>query len=58
MHSQSFKSTALEGEGQQCKAAPACTASIEPDANGSLETSALTRARFLLIGENTLPHGE
>lgn len=41
--------TALEGDGQQCKAAPAWTASIEPDAKGSLETSARTRARLLQI---------
>ena len=41
--------TALEGEGQQCMAAPACTASMEPDSNGNLDTSALTRARFLEI---------
>ena len=40
--------TAVDGEGQQCKAAPACTASIEPETNGSLETSALTRISFLL----------
>lgn len=39
--------TALEGDGQQCKAAPAWTASTEPDAKGSLETSALTRAILL-----------
>lgn len=39
--------TAFVGEGQQCNAAPAWTASTEPDENGSLETSALTRARLL-----------
>lgn len=39
--------TAADGEGQQCKAAPACTASTELEANGSLEISALTRTKFL-----------
>lgn len=39
--------TPAAGDGQQCKAAPACTASIDPDANGSLATSALTKAMFL-----------
>lgn len=39
--------TAAEGDGQQCKAAPACTASIELVANGSLEISALTNIKFL-----------
>lgn len=39
--------TAAEGDGQQCKAAPACTASIELVANGSLEISALTKMKFL-----------
>ena len=43
------KLTALEGDGQQCKAAPAWTAATDPDENGSLETSALTRARLLQI---------
>lgn len=40
--------TAAEGDDQQCKAAPACTASIELVANGSLEISALTKMKFLL----------
>lgn len=46
--------TALEGDGQQCKAAPAWTASTEPDAKGSLETSALTRAILLQTTNETL----
>lgn len=41
--------TAFEGDGQQCKAAPAWTASTEPVEKGSLETSALTSARFLQV---------
>lgn len=39
--------TALDGDGQQCKAAPACTASTDPEKKGNLDTSALTRARLL-----------
>ena len=39
--------TAVDGEGQQCKAAPACTASTELDLKGSLEISALTKVTFL-----------
>lgn len=39
--------TAVDGEGQQCRAAPACTASTELVAKGSLEISALTRVMFL-----------
>lgn len=39
--------TAFEGDDQQCNAAPAWTASIEPEEKGSLDTSALTRARLL-----------
>lgn len=39
--------TAADGEGQQCRAAPACTASIERETNGSLEISALTKIMFL-----------
>lgn len=46
--------TALEGVGQQCNAAPAWTASTEPDVKGSLEISALTRARLLHISNVTL----
>ena len=46
--------TALEGDGQQCKAAPAWTASTEPDGNGSLETSALTRAILLQTIKETV----
>lgn len=39
--------TAVDGEGQQCMAAPACTASTELVAKGSLEISALTKVMFL-----------
>lgn len=39
--------TAADGEGQQCKAAPACTASTVLEAKGSLEISALTSSMFL-----------
>lgn len=39
--------TPVDGEGQQCIAAPACTASIELDTNGSLEISALAKIKFL-----------
>jgi hypothetical protein len=42
------------GEVQQCKAAPACTASIEPVAKGSLPTSALTSAMSLSIQYNLI----
>ena len=39
--------TAVDGEGQQCRAAPACTASTELETKGSLEISALTKIKFL-----------
>ena len=39
--------TAADGDGQQCIAAPACTASIERETNGSLDISALTKIMFL-----------
>ena len=39
--------TAVDGEGQQCRAAPACTASTELETKGSLEISALTKVKFL-----------
>lgn len=39
--------TAADGEGQQCIAAPACTASTDLEGNGSLEISALTKMKFL-----------
>lgn len=39
--------TAEDGDGQQCNAAPACTASMELETNGSLEISALTKVKFL-----------
>lgn len=39
--------TAADGEGQHCRAAPACTASIECETNGSLDISALTKIMFL-----------
>lgn len=39
--------TAADGEGQQWRAAPACTASTELETKGSLEISALTKMRFL-----------
>ena len=41
--------TAFKRKGQQCKAAPAWTASTEPDEKGSLEIFALTIARLLHI---------
>jgi hypothetical protein len=46
--------TPAAGEVQQCKAAPACTASIEPVAKGSLPTSALTSAMSLSIQYNLI----
>lgn len=39
--------TAEDGDGQQCNAAPAWTASMELEMNGSLEISALTKVKFL-----------
>lgn len=39
--------TPADGEGQQCMAAPACTASTELETKGSLEISALTKIKFL-----------
>lgn len=39
--------TAADGDGQQCRAAPACTASTELETKGSLEISALTKIKFL-----------
>jgi hypothetical protein len=39
--------TATDGEGQQCIAAPAGTASREPEMKGSLAISALTNIKFL-----------
>ena len=39
--------TAVDGEGQHCRAAPACTASTELETKGSLEISALTKIKFL-----------
>lgn len=44
--------TAADGDGQQCNAAPACTASIELETKGSLEISALTKIIFLKRNEN------
>lgn len=46
-HIKTVMHTAIEGEGQQCNAAPACTASTELEAKGSLEISALTKSIFL-----------
>lgn len=40
--------TAADGEGQQCRAAPACTASTELETKGSLEISALTKLKLLI----------
>lgn len=42
-----YSLTAANGEGQQCRAAPACTASIELETKGSLDMSALTKIKFL-----------
>ena len=39
--------TAVDGEGQQWRAAPACSASIELETKGSLDMSALTKVKFL-----------
>ena len=39
--------TAVDGEGQHVRAAPACTASTERETKGSLEISALTKIKFL-----------
>ena len=39
--------TAVDGEGQHGRAAPACTASTELETKGSLEISALTKVKFL-----------
>ena len=41
--------TAADGDGQQCIAAPAWTASIEPEVKGSLEMSALTNTSLLQV---------
>jgi len=42
-----YSLTAADGEGQQWRAAPACTASTELETKGSLAMSALTKMKFL-----------
>jgi len=42
-----YSLTAANGEGQQWRAAPACTASTELETKGSLDMSALTKMKFL-----------
>lgn len=42
-----YSLTAANGEGQQWRAAPACTASMELETKGSLAMSALTKMKFL-----------
>lgn len=42
-----YSLTAADGEGQQWRAAPACTASTELETKGSLAMSALTKLKFL-----------